>query len=174
MNEVIVTKDDEIVMKLLHYFITEKGYNPIVLHGAKNEIWLENLEADYRIIRIVTNYIHNDEQFNYDIYRTKAIMKRIKKKTYSLHMNAISIFLNLGDNVHIEKYDNHNQNLLCLDIATMDDFKKYEQVMVEFPNITEETYFKEKGLELFMKVTDAINKKNETTAPILPIYAKIG
>lgn len=164
MNEVIVTKDDEIVMKLLHYFITEKGYNPIVLHGAKNEIWLENLEADYRIIRIVTNYIHNDEQFNYDIYRTKAIMKRIKKKTYSLHMNAISIFLNLGDNVHIEKYDNHNQNLLCLDIDTMDDFKKYEQVMVEFPNITEETDFKEKGLELFMKVTDAINKKNETDA----------
>ena len=24
-----ITKSDEIVMKLLHYFITEKGYNPI-------------------------------------------------------------------------------------------------------------------------------------------------
>ena len=32
--------NDEMVMKLLHYFITEKGYSPIVLHGAKNEIWL--------------------------------------------------------------------------------------------------------------------------------------
>ena len=29
---------DAIVMKLLHYFITEAGYNPVVLHGAKNEI----------------------------------------------------------------------------------------------------------------------------------------
>ena len=26
------------VMKLLHYFITEKNYNPIILQGAENEI----------------------------------------------------------------------------------------------------------------------------------------
>ena len=63
---VIETKNDELVMKLLHYFITDKDYNPIVLHGAKNEIWLENLESDYPIIRIVTDYIHNDEQFQFD------------------------------------------------------------------------------------------------------------
>ena len=56
-----ITKSDEIVMKLLHYFITEKGYNPIVLHGAKDEIWLENLNSDYKIVRIVSNYIHNNE-----------------------------------------------------------------------------------------------------------------
>ena len=37
-----------IVMKLLHYFITEKNYNPIILQGAENEIWLENMDEDYR------------------------------------------------------------------------------------------------------------------------------
>ena len=35
-----------IVMKLLHYFITEKNYNPIILQGAENEIWLENMDED--------------------------------------------------------------------------------------------------------------------------------
>ena len=59
------TKNDELVMKLLHYFITDKDYNPIVLHGAKNEIWLENLDNEYQIIRIVTDYIHNNEQFRF-------------------------------------------------------------------------------------------------------------
>ena len=48
---------DEMVMKLLHYFITEKGYSPVVLHGAKNEIWLENLTNDFGIVRIVTDNI---------------------------------------------------------------------------------------------------------------------
>ena len=32
--------NQDIVMKLLHYFITEKNYNPVVLYGAKDEIWL--------------------------------------------------------------------------------------------------------------------------------------
>ena len=49
-----------IVMKLLHYFITERNYNPIILQGAENEIWLENMDEDYKIVRIVSNYIHND------------------------------------------------------------------------------------------------------------------
>lgn len=165
METLKLAKNDEIVMKLLHYFITQRGYNPIVLHGAQNEIWLENLNEDYRIIRIVTNYIHNDEQFDFDIYRTKQIMKRIKHKTFSFNMNAISLFLNLGDNVHLENYDNHaNQNLLCFNISKMDDFRKYDTIMAEFPNLMDVTEFKEEGLELFMKVTNAINHKNEEEA----------
>ena len=78
---ITLDKNDEIVMKLLHYFITEQGYNPVILHGAKDEIWLENTDGEYQIIRIVTNYIHNDEQFDYDIFKTKQIMKTIKKKS---------------------------------------------------------------------------------------------
>ena len=61
-------------MKLLHYFITEKNYNPIILQGVDNEIWLENLSANYEIIRIVSNHIHNDEQYDFDVFKTKRIV----------------------------------------------------------------------------------------------------
>ncbi len=60
MENVEVNKKDEVVMMLLHYFITEKNYNPIILQGAKNEIWLENLDEKYKVIKISTDYIHND------------------------------------------------------------------------------------------------------------------
>ena len=75
--EYTVDKNDEMVMKLLHYFITEQGYNPIVLHGAKDEIWLENSDNEYQIVRIVTNYIHNDEQFDFDHYKATKIINFI-------------------------------------------------------------------------------------------------
>ncbi len=153
---------DEIVMKLLHYFTTEKGYNPIVLHGAQNEIWLENLSEEYRIIRIVSNYIHNDEQFDFDVYRTKQIMKRIKRKTFSFGMNAISFYLDLGDNVHLEEHK--SQNLLCYSVQSMEDIENNPTILKIFPDLMKETDFKEKGLELFLKITDDINKKSEEDA----------
>ena len=68
--EIMLDDKNMIVMKLLHYFITEKNYNPIILQGVENEIWLENLDEDYKIIRIVSNYIHNDEQFRFDMFKT--------------------------------------------------------------------------------------------------------
>ena len=73
MNYTISKQNEELVMKLLHYFITDQNYNPVILRGAQNEIWLENLDSDYKIIRIVSNYIHNDEQLDYDIFKTKQI-----------------------------------------------------------------------------------------------------
>lgn len=159
METAVVDKNDELVMKLLHYFITEKSYNPIVLHGAKNEIWLENLEEDYKIVRIVSNYIHNDEQFEFDIFRTKQIMKRIKKKTLSLNLNALSIFINLGENVHFDT-NNFKDNLIAVDVKEIEDLGKYQSVTKYFPDITENTNFKEEGLSLFIKLTKDINKKN--------------
>ena len=51
MGEVTVEKNDELVMKLLHYFITEQGYNPIVLHGAKNEKGICTFGIDNRCIQ---------------------------------------------------------------------------------------------------------------------------
>ena len=76
MNGISISTNDEMVIKLLHYFITEEGYHPVILHGVKDEIWLENLDSDYKIIRIVSNYIHNDEQLNVDLLRTKHIIKK--------------------------------------------------------------------------------------------------
>lgn len=156
-----INKQDELVMKLLHYFITEEGYNPIVLHGAKNEIWLENLSSDYKIIRIVSNYIHNDEQLNYDLFRTKQIAKKIKKKTFCLKIKTLSIFINLGDNVDLLKGDNYNfDNIDCIGVKDIDDISKYRFVIDEFPKIVEDTEFKEDGFDLFVKLSEDINEKS--------------
>lgn len=160
MEEVMLEKSDELVMKLLHFFITEQGYSPIVLHGAKNEIWLENLENSYSVVRIVSNYIHNDEQMSFDLYRTKQILRKVKKKTCSLHMEALSLFVNLGESVHMEEYT-HFGNISCANIQKISDLKKYPFIIEEFPTITKKTTFREKGAELFMKITRDISKKNE-------------
>lgn len=161
--ESIINKNDELVMKLLHYFITEKGYNPIVLHGAQNEIWLENLDQDYKIVRIVSNYIHNDEQLDFDIFKTKNIMKKIKRKTFSFNMNALSIFLNLGDNVHFDN-DKFGSNLIAIDLKDFNDLEKEEAVIKSFPDICKKEESSEDGFNLFMKLTKEINDKNEVEA----------
>ena len=163
MSDVMVSNIDENVMKLLHYFITIQGYNPIVLHGAENEIWLENMEGDYKIIRIVSNYIHNDEQFKFDVFRTKQIVKRIKKQTFSFKVNTLSIYINLGENVNINGDLN---NISFVNIKNTDDLKKYDNIMRVFPDITDETNFKEEGMDLFIKLTQDINKKNEKDSDI--------
>ena len=160
MNNVLVNESDELVMKLLHYFITERGYNPIVLHGAKNEIWLENLDQDYKIVRIVSDYIHNNEQLDFDMFKTKQIMKKIRKKTLSFHINALSIFINLGDNVSL-KTEEKSENLTIVNVKSIKDLDKYPTIIKIFPDICENTDFKEEGLNLFMKLTKEINKKNE-------------
>ena len=155
-----LNSNDEVVMKLLHYFITIKGYNPVILHGAKNEIWLENsdVDADYKIIRIVSNYIHNDEQLHFDIYRAQQILKRIKRKMFSFKMNTLSIFVNLGENVNLN--NNGFNNIKCAEVKSMNDLSKYSFIINSFPNILEVESDQEKGLELFIKLTNDINKKN--------------
>ena len=163
MNEIVIDKKEELVMKLLHYFITERGYNPVIIRGVKDEIWLENLEDDYKIVRIVSGYIHNNEQFKFDIFKTKSLLKTIKKKTLSFKINALSIFVNLGDNVDISEFDN-TPNIKFANIHEASDLDKYRFVTSAFPDITKDMNFKEKGLELFMKITSDINKKNEGDA----------
>ena len=159
---ITLTKNDEIVMKLIHYFITEQGYNPIILQGAKEEIWLENTDADYKIVRIVTNYIHNDEQLNWDLFRTKQIIRTIKRKMFSFNMNTLSIFINLGDNVHVK--DQKNKNIDCVELKKMEDITKYDFLLDSFPNIDKVGDVTEHGLELFIKLTEEINEKNKKEA----------
>lgn len=154
---------NEIVMKLLHYFITEQEYSPVILHGAQNEIWLENLDSDMKIVRIVTNYIHNDEQLQYDLLKTRQISKKIKRKTFSFSMNVMSIFLNLGENVHVEDEEQIG-NIRCIKLKDLSDLTRRNLLLEVFPDITKETNFKETGMELFMKITTEIGRKNETSA----------
>ncbi len=162
MEEIIVNEKEELVMKLLHYFITERGYNPVVIRGIKDEIWLENLNDDYKIVRIVSGYIHNNEQFKFDLFKTKNLLKSIKKKTLSFKISALSIFVNLGDNVDINEFS--NSNIKFAKVEDIEDLKKYRFVIDAFPDITNDMDFKEKGLELFIKITDDINRKNENDA----------
>ncbi|MGE5455698.1 MAG: rhomboid family intramembrane serine protease [Ignavibacteriales bacterium] len=163
MSSLVINKSDEIAIKLLHYFIVEQGYSPIVLHGVKDEIWLENLNGDYKVIRIVSNYIHNDEQFNFDIFKTQEIVKKIKRKTLSLNINTLNIFINLGDNVNISNYDNLN-NINLIHIGENDDINDCKRLVEKFPNILNKTNFKEKGMELFVKLTNDINQKGKDDA----------
>ncbi|MBR2834036.1 MAG: rhomboid family intramembrane serine protease [Bacilli bacterium] len=163
MHDVINLNGDEIVMKLLGYFIKEKNYNPIVIRGVQNEIWLENMMEDYKIVRIVSNYIHNNEQLEIDIHKTKQLSKAIRKKTLSLKMNVLSIFTNLGDNVNVEEYS----NIPRIDLARITDthdLEKYRFIINSFPDIMKKTTFTEKGLDLFMKITGDLAEKNRGEA----------
>ena len=151
---------DEMVMKLLHYFITEKGYSPVVLHGAKNEIWLENFTNDFGIVRIVTDNIYNDEQFNYDIFKTNKIAQKIKQKTFTFRLNILSIYLNIGENVNMENYY-HLPKMECINIKEINDLDKFEVIKDNFNDITKNTDFKEEGMDLFIKLTGEIASTNE-------------
>ena len=161
-NEILMDDKNVLVMKLLHYFIIDKNYNPIILQGVENEIWLENLDEDYKVVRIVSSYIHNDEQFNFDMFKTKRIVKKIKKKTLSFSINTLSIFLDLGDNV---SQDIHAiPNVECVKIDTEADFKKSDIIKKEFPDLTKKLKYSEEGIALFAKITSDINEHNKKDA----------
>ena len=71
----------------------------------------------------------------------------------------------MGDNVSIDKFNNLN-NIIVLNVKDINDLKKYDSVMDVFPDITDETNFKEEGMDLFLKLTSDINKKNEKESSI--------
>lgn len=158
--EETLNRKDRIIMKLLHYFITERNYNPILLQGVDNEIWLENMDDQYKIIRIVSNHIHNDEQLNFDSFKTSRIVRKIKKKTFSFKMNVLSIYIDLGDNAHLDSV----KNMDCMYLYDEQDIKNYSFIDQVFPDIKNKLKFTEKGLQLFIKITNDINSKNKTEA----------
>ena len=99
----VADKKSQTLMQLAHYFITVENYTPIVVKGAENELWLENLDAPYRIIRLNLNYIHNNEQLKFDLFKIKGIVKQVKRKTLSFHVDTLNILLNAGYNVDLNK-----------------------------------------------------------------------
>ena len=162
-QDVLFDNKNIMAMKLLHYFITEKNYNPIILQGVEDEIWLENLQEDYQVVRIVSGYIHNNEQFDFDKFKTKRIMNKIKRKTLSIFkMNVASFFLNLSDNVDLK--DANTKNSICIRLKEDTDLNKNEVAKKAFPDLKKKLKFTEKGTELFMKITGDINKHNQEDA----------
>ena len=158
MEQVKINNKDVIIMNLTHYFITEQNYNPVVVHGITDEIWLENMNSDYKIVRIVSKYIHNDEQLNFDRFRSKQITKKLKKKTFSFNMNVLNIYIDLGDNV--SKLDEEDSKNVSVSIKKMSDIGKSMMSKI-FPDIVEKTQHEEKGMEFLFKITDDINVSNE-------------
>lgn len=154
------SEKDTLVMKLLHYFITEKNYNPVILQGAENEIWLENMKEDYKIVRIVSGYIHNDEQLDFDLFKAKRIGKSIKQKTMSWDMNILSIYMDLGENAHLKD----GKNIKTIKVNSEEELENLDVLNPVFPDIRKKLKFTEKGMELFLKITEDINKKNQTDA----------
>lgn len=158
MEHIKINNKDTIIMNLTHYFITEKNYNPVIVHGINDEIWLENMNSDYKIIRIVSKYIHNNEQLDFDKFRSKQITKKLKRKTLSFKMNVINIYIDLGDNVtNINEDDSKD---VSVSIHKIDDIKKTIMSKI-FPDIVEKTHHEEKGMEFLFKITDDINNSNE-------------
>ena len=159
MNSITVDKNDELVMRLVHYFITKKNYTPIIVNGAKNEVWLENIDGPYKIIRINSNYIHNVEQYNYDIYKTKNIVSQIRKKTLSFKVNTLNIFLDLNNDVNMKEV----KNISSVTIGNLKDVKKSDVIKDAFPNIENNLLNDENGIDLIINVTNDINEKTAKT-----------
>ena len=156
MSIVVMDKKEELIMRLVHYFITEENYNPIVVNGVKDEIWLENREGPYYIVRINSNNIFNKEQLDFDHYKTKSIVKQIKKKTLSFNVNTLNIFLDLNEDLKLESVKN------IVDAPIFDDRKITDENILEaFPNINEKLLKDAKGIDLMINVTKDINEKTE-------------
>ncbi len=149
-----INKKDDIMLKILHYFITEEDYKPVIINGLDNEIWLENMENDLKLIRINTNYIHNEEQFKSDIFKVKTIMKSIKRNTLSFKMTTLNLLLDTGDNVSIID----NKNIETIKIDGLDDFKKNKFVKEFFPKVKETDFNDKVDPVEFFKLTEDMNQ----------------
>ena len=153
-----ISDRDLISMKLLHYFITKKNYSPIIVQGVENEIWIQNLDADkYKVIRIVNGYIHNDEQLEFDVFKTKRMVKKIRKKTFSLKMKTLNILTDVGENVDREKKFDDVDIIYYTD---EDNLLKNEIIKSEFKDLKDNLTYTEEGFNLFFKITQDINMKN--------------
>jgi len=154
----ILNNKDELIMSLVHYFVTEENYTPINVQGAKNEVWLENLEGPYKIVRINSKYIHNNEQYDMDIFKMQFVIKQIKKKTLSFKMNALNICLDMNNGVEL-KEDN---NLIdTVNITSIKDIRKNNILGELYPKIKTNSFKETDNLDKIINVTDDINKKTE-------------
>ena len=75
-------------------------------------------------------------------------------------MNVLTIYTDLGDNAHLDKVNKMD----CMYLYEEEDINKYNFIDKIFPDIKNKLKFTEKGLELFIKITNDINKKNKVNA----------
>lgn len=157
MSTVVMNKKDEVIMKLVHYFVTEENYNPIVVNGVKDEIWLENQDGPYRIVRINSNNIFNKEQLKYDYFKIESIVKQIKKKTFSFNVNTLNILLDVNEDLELKPTKHIKPVALEDDSLNITN----EGILEAFPDINEKLLKDTNGIDLIINVTKDINEKTE-------------
>ncbi len=158
MDLTIMDSYDLLVMKLIHYFIVSENYTPIIIKGIDDEVWLENKNNEYSIIRMVTRKIINKEQYDYDILKTKHIAKQLKRKLLDFSMNVLSIYLD--KNFYTNKIDNFDEKYISILIKDEDDFINNEYINKAYKNLRDKFVYKEEGFELISKLTKEIEEKN--------------
>lgn len=158
MDLTIMDSYDLLVMKLIHYFIVSENYTPIIIKGIDDEVWLENKNNEYSIIRIVTRKIINKEQYDYDILKTKHIAKQLKRKLLDFSMNVLSIYLD--KNFYTNKIDNFDEKYISILIKDEDDFINNEYINKAYKQVIDKFTYKEEGFELISKLTKEIEEKN--------------
>lgn len=155
MTSIAIDRKEEIIMRLVHYLVTKENYTPIVVNGVKNEVWLENSEGPYKIVRINSNYIHNKEQYRLDLYKIKNIARQIKKKTMSLKVNVLNINLDLNEDLKLSP----DKNIDTVVISDSKDIKNNEVLLTAFPNIENNLIKTNNSVDLIINVTNDINLK---------------
>ena len=128
-----------------------------MVSGVKNEVWLENLDAYYQIIRINSNYIHNKEQYEFDTYKILNICKQISKKTLTRKLKTLNIFTDTNENVKVDNIKNIDNFI----IKDNNDLNKIDGIITLFPEIIEEEVKGLHGLDFLLNVSNDINKKTE-------------
>lgn len=153
-----INKKDDIILKIIHYFVTKEDYKPVIINGLNNEIWLENMEKDLKLIRININYIHNNEQLNNDIYKAKSIRKSIMKNTFSFKMNMLNLLLDTSDYVDTSSTKNI-KNIATIKINNITDFKKNKFISEFFPEVKDSILTEKMDPEEFLHLTNDMNEK---------------
>lgn len=161
MREVLNAEMDrkgKVLMQLAHYFITRQNYTPMVVRGAEGEIWLENINAPYKVIRISTNYIHNNEQMDVDLFKIKSIIKQVKRKTLSFKVPTLNILIDIGTSVELKDVS----NIDSISIDSTKGIKKSKKINEMYPDLKDNLVeAKDNEINFLIHVTNDINQKAE-------------
>lgn len=155
IDSATINKKDLVLMQLAHYFITVENYTPIVVKGVQNEIWLENIDAPYKIVRINANYVHNNEQLDFDLFKIKNIVKQVKRKTLSLSVKTLNILIDVGSNV--APIDDKKIDSIFIDVGK--DLRKNKEINALYPTLRENLVEDKNAIEFIINVTNDINSK---------------
>lgn len=148
-----------LVMKLIHYFMVKKDYVPIIIKGIDNEIWLENPKGEFRIIRIVTKSIFNNEQFDFDSFKTKNIVTQIMKQTFNPFIDVLTIYTEIGDN--FKKEIENTKKYKYITIIDEKDIEKNDIINKFYKDMKDDFVYESKDeYEILGKITNDISNKN--------------